>query len=75
MKKTMFILVLFILNIGLSGCGSETPSQSSFKDDFTIGTIVEDNSQFLIPGTRELSGHEYGATERPFTQKQEEIAL
>lgn len=75
MKKTMFIFVLFILSIILSGCRSEDLSQISFKDNFTIGTIVEDNSQFLIPGNRELSGNEYGATERPFTQKQEEIAL
>jgi hypothetical protein len=74
-KKAAFIFVLFILSIGLSGCRSEAPSQSSFKDNFTIGTIVEDNAQYLIPGDRALSGSEYGTADEPFTQKQEEIVL
>jgi hypothetical protein len=46
-----------------------------FKDNFTIGTIVEDNEQYLIPGSRELFSNEYGTSGKPFTQKQEEIAL
>jgi hypothetical protein len=74
MKKAS-ILVLLILSINLSGCGSEASSQSTFKDNFTIGAIVEDNVQYLIPESRELFSSEYGEADQPFMQKQEEIAL
>jgi len=74
MKKT-FLFTLLTLGIGLFGCGSEVSSQSTIKEDFTIGTIVEDNAQYLIPGSRELFSSEYGASEEPFTQKQEEMTL
>lgn len=74
MKKSILILALLILSASLFGCGNEAPSQSTFKENFTIGTTVEDNAQYLIPGSRELFGAEYGPPV-PFTQKQEEIAL
>ena len=66
---------MLILSISLFGCGSEAPSLSTFMDNFTIGTIIEDNSQYLIPGARQLFSSEYGSPEQPFTQKQEEITL
>ena len=66
---------MLILVFNLVGCSGVPPAQSSFKENFTIGTIVEDNVQYLIPGSRELFGSEYGASEQPFTQKQEEIVL
>jgi hypothetical protein len=75
MKKTAIVFILLVLSISLFGCGSETPPQSTFKDDFTIGTIVEENSKLLISGPRQLSGSEYGSSEQPFTQKQEEITF
>ena len=75
MKKTTLAFVMFILTISLFGCGKEVPSQDTFKEDFTIGVIVEDNAQYLIPGSRELSGSEYGSPDQPFTQKQEEMAI
>lgn len=73
LKKTAFALL--ILSISLFGCRSETTPQSTFKETFSIGTIVEDNAQYLIPESRELFGSEYGAVDEPFTQKQEEITL
>jgi len=76
MKKSFFILSLLILSASLFGCTSEAaPSQSTFKDNFTIGAIVEDNAQYLLPESRELFSSEYGEVDQPFTQKQEEIAL
>ncbi len=74
MQKSILVLVLLILSASLSGCGSEVPSQSTFKENFTIGVIIEDNAQYLIPGSHELHGSEYGPPE-PFTQKQEEIVF
>ena len=74
MQKSILILSLLILSASLCGCGSEVSSQSTFKEKFTIGTFVEDNAQYLIPGPRELFGSEYGPSE-PFTQKQEEIVF
>ena len=74
MQKSILIFSLLILSAGLFGCESEVPSQSAFKENFTIGAIVEDNAQYLIPSSRQLFGSEYGEPE-PFTQKQEEIVL
>jgi hypothetical protein len=72
-KSTLFFSLL-ILSAGLFGCGSAAPSQSSFKENFTIGAIVEDNAQYLIPSSRVLFGSEHGSPEL-FTQKQEEIVF
>ena len=74
MKKLILVFSLLILSTSLFGCGNEAPSQSMFKENFTIGTIVEGNTQYLIPGSRVLFGAEYGSPV-PFTQKQEEITL
>ena len=77
--KTLFQLsMLCFLVFSLTGCGSSAKdnprSQSAFKENFSIGTIVEDNAQYLIPGSRQLVGLESGPPE-PFTQKQEEMLI
>lgn len=75
MRRSLLVLTLIILGSSLFACRSSVPSQSAFKENFSIGTIVAENEQFLIPGGRVLSASEYGSSDDPFTQKQEEIAL
>ena len=79
MKRSILNLFLIILGFNLIGCSSENsariPSPSTFKENFTIGAMVEDNTQYLIPGARPLSGNESGASDQPFTQKHEEMEL
>ena len=74
--KRFFMLCFVILT--LTGCGSSAKdnpgSQSVLWDNFSIGTIVEDNVIYLIPGSRQLVGSESGPPE-PFTQKQEEMLI
>jgi len=74
--KRFFMLCFVILT--LTSCGSSAKdnpgSQSVLWDNFSIGTIVEDNAQYLIPGSRQLVGSESGPPE-PFTQKQEEMLI
>ena len=75
MKKSMLLILLLLLSFSMFSCRSETLSQSSFKEEFTIGAVVENNAQYLIPGSRQLFSSEYGESEQPFTQKQEEMTL
>jgi hypothetical protein len=75
MKKSMLLIILLLLSFSMFSCRSETLSQSSFKEEFTFGEIVENNAQYLIPGSRQLFSSEYGESEQPFTQKQEEMIL
>ena len=73
-----FLVILCFVVLPLTGCGSSSKgnsrSQSVFKENFSIGTIVENNEQYLIPGSRQLVGSESGPPE-PFTQKQEEMII
>ena len=75
MKKVFFAFALLILSSGLLSCRSSAPPQNTFKEDFTLGRIIENNAHYLIPGARELFSSEYGSPEQPITQKQEEVAI
>jgi len=81
MKHVAKSLMLWVLVLILAGCGNtekdNSKSMSTFSENFSIGTIVEDNSQYLIPGSRSLFGSESGQPMPlvPFEQKQEEITL
>lgn len=75
MRKSPLVLTLIILSSSLFACRSSVPSQSSFKENFSIGTIVVENEHFLIPEARELFASEYGSSDDPFTQKKEEMTL
>lgn len=81
MKHVAKSLTLWVLVLILTGCGSieknNSKSQSTFRENFSIGTIVEDNSQYLIPGSRVLFGSESGQPMPlvPFEQRQEEMTL
>jgi len=72
---------LWVLVLILAGCGNtekdNSKSQSTFRENFSIGTIVDDNAQYLLPGSRLLSGSEAGQPMSlvPFEQRQEEITL
>jgi len=72
-----FFMLCFVILI-LTGCGSSAKdnpgSQSVLWENFSIGTIVEDNAQYLIPSSRQLVGSESGPPE-PFTQKREEMIV
>ena len=79
MKQFFNFLITCLTLVGLSGCITSmkngTTTRSAFWESFSIGTIVENNEQFLLPGSRQLFGSESGASEQPFMQKQEEITL
>ena len=81
MKHIAKGLTLWVLVLILSGCGNtkntSSKSQSTFRENFSIGTIVEGSSQYLIPGSRVLFGSESGQPMPlvPFEQKQEEMTL
>jgi len=72
--KKRFIFVLLLVNILLYGCQSAVPSQSTFKANFSLNTVVEANGQYLLEETRALSGSEVGSSE-PFTQSNEIMTL
>ena len=74
MKKTMFILALIVVNISLFGCDNETPSQSTFKSNFSLNSIIENNREYLLEEARMSSGAESGLRE-PFEQSHEEITV
>lgn len=79
MKQFFIFTIICLIIVGLTGCVSPTnnisTSQSAFWESFSIGTIVENNEQYLLPGSRQLFGSESGSSEQPFMQKQEELTL
>jgi len=78
MKKTAFLVMLSISIFGLVSCGvvnKETSrQQSNFKENYSIGSIVEAHQELLLEGSRGLSGSEAGPPE-PFVQSQEVMIL
>lgn len=74
MKKIMFILILIIVSIGLFGCGSEPPSQSTFKSNFSLNSVIENNKEYLLEETRMSSGTASGLRES-FEQSHEEMTV
>jgi len=79
MKQFFIFTIICLIIAGLTGCVSPTnnisTSQSAFWESFSIGPIVENNEQYLLPGSRPLFGSESGSSEQPFMQKHEEITL
>jgi hypothetical protein len=73
------LIALCLIVLSLSGCGTigkdNLKAQSVFWESFSIGTIVENNERYLLPGSRQAFGTESGSSEQPFTQKKEEITL
>jgi len=78
MKQFFHFIIICLIMVGLAGCSSpaknDSASQSMFWNNFSIGTIVEDNTQYLSSEPRQLFGSESGPPE-PFTQRQEEMIL
>lgn len=82
MKRTVQLNIIFLVTFGLASCGivgrqtgpRETPEQSKFKENFSIGTIIEAHEDLLIEAPRALSGMESGPRE-PFIQSQEYITM
>jgi len=76
MKRSLHMLVLLLIIACLVGCGSttQTSSQSTFKANFSLNTIVENNKQFLLEEARHSSGAENGFQE-PFVQSHEEMTI
>ena len=71
MKRKLFVIALLIVFCSVGGCGTENRAeQSAFKATFSLGSIVDANEQFLLPGPRASSGSEAGPSE-PFTQSSE----
>jgi len=79
MKQFINFITICLLLAGLSGCATFTnndpTSQSVFWESFSIGTIIENNEGYLLPGSRQGFGSESGSSDQPFMQKQEEITL
>ncbi len=78
MKKILFLLTISITILGLAGCGTAQDSawgeQSNFKQNYSLGQIIEAHQELLMEGPRTLSGSEAGPIE-PFIQSQEEMIL
>lgn len=74
MKRFIIFLVLGLLSIGVSGCESAAPVQSTFKANFSLNAIVEANREFLLEEARISSGAETGLRE-PFVQSHEEMTV
>ena len=79
MKQFINFIIICLIMIGLAGCATTTnndsASQSVFWESFSIGTIIEENTQYLLLGSRQVFGSESGSSDQPFMQKQEEITL
>ena len=76
MKKLGTTFVLLITIVSLFGCrqATQTPSQSTFKANFSLNAVVENNKQFLLEEARHSSGTESGLQE-PFVQSYEEMTI
>jgi hypothetical protein len=78
MKKSHFTVIIIITAICLSSClvkRDQIPqTQSTFKEGFSIGPIVETNKGYLLDGPLPLSGMQAGPIE-PFIQSQEEMIV
>ena len=82
MKRTIQLTIIFVVTFGLVSCGivsqktsaAEIPEQSTFKENFSIGDIIEAHTDLLVEGPRTLSGMEAGPRE-PFVQCQEYMVV
>lgn len=74
MNKFTFIFVVLLLGVGLFGCQSVEPSQSTLKANFSLDAIVEANQEYLLDEARILSGAEVGSADQ-FTQRHETVTL
>lgn len=78
MKRIFNFVALCLLAVGLAGCGTPAKntsvSQSVFWENFSIGTIIDKNTQYLVSESRDLSGME-SDTGESFKQKREEMML
>ena len=76
MKRLTLFIALSVVILSLTVCRPTEyapDTHGTFKDGFSIGTIVQNNEQYLLPGSRVLSGA--GSGPEPFTQKREEIVF
>jgi len=78
MKQIFNFVTFCLLTVSLAGCGipakNASVSQSAFWEDFSIGTIVDENTQYLVSESRDLYSSESGPPE-PFEQRQEEMMI
>ena len=83
LKRTTELLSIVIMTIGLASCGivsreisdgKTLSEQSSFKQTYSIGSIVETHKELLLEGPRGLSGSQAGPRE-PFVQSQEVMII
>jgi len=75
MKRFTTLLILFIVVTNCIACRRSTGQlNSNFYASFSIAEIVEENNQYLLPGSRVTSGMETGSREL-FLQKHEEMIL
>ena len=83
MRRTVQLLMVMLTTCGLVSCGIvsreisslETPQeQSTFKQTYSIGPVIEAHKELLIDGPRALSGMEAGPRE-PFIQSHEYMVI
>jgi hypothetical protein len=76
MKKPLIVIASLVILVSAFGCGkaTQTSSQSTFKANFSLNTVVENNKHFLLDEARYSSGAESGLPE-PFLQSHEEMTV
>jgi hypothetical protein len=76
MKKSWLVIIVLIILVSLFGCGraAPTPSQSTFKANFSLNTVVENNKHYLQEEEQHSSGAESGLP-KPFLQSHKEMAI
>ena len=75
MERTYVLIVIVITVLLSTGCMSVTDQpKREFYENFSIGDIVSENEDFLLPGSRVLNGSGAGPPE-PFIQRYEEISF
>jgi len=78
MKRNFQLIIYTLTILGLIGCSTAsqetTKQQSTFKQNFSIGPLIEGHQDLLLEGSRALSGMEAGPRE-PFTQNNEYITI
>lgn len=80
MKRAVFLFILFIVSINITGCVSASnkkpTSESAFMSGFEIGSIIEASQDYLVSGSsRPVWSDAVAAPPSSFFQKHQEAVI